>query len=344
MHSLYICDFPLARNSFLFSHAITLTCAIVSYFHTASISKRNRVRFIREIVPAQRKLARLMRPDTKASAALALARKKQMRAEKEANEKAALDSRRKAVAKQRQREIKATKYRAETERYRKIDLARRRSRPSSASSLSGENPSENRPELSGSGIAARVRRRKRLVKSARRHRQKSQMHALSFVAANNATSRHIAKGNALRRKRIEHANTRRKVEQTRIISAQRQELMCIAANRRKADKQRKIAESREEYKRMLMWRREMDVHELEMTRLKKRYDSDLRALVRRVRKGEIDQPIWDVEYMSRADFQNRKYENTLLNPMPPITNAPHSSFEIRKGPTKRKVVDTGVPR
>jgi len=253
-------------------------------------------------------------------------------------------SRKQAVAEQRQREVNATKYRKETERYRKIDVARRRSRPSSASSSQDRGVPETRPELSGTGLAARVRRRKRAVQSARRQRQRSKAHAISFVTANNATSRHIAKGNEMRRKRVEHAKVCIKVAQVRHASAQRQDLMNMAANRRKAQQQRKISESREEYKRMLMWRRDMDVHELEMTRLKKKYDSDLRALVRRVRKGELDQPLWDVDYANMTERKERNGAGTFLNPIPPTISAPRSSFDIRQGPTQRKTVDIATRR
>jgi hypothetical protein len=300
--------------------------------------KRNRVRFIRDIVPAQRKLAKLMRPDNKVASAMAMAQREAARARRQEEESTLLLSRKQAVADQRLREVEAAKYRKETERYRKIDVARRRSRPSSAAS-SQPGGAGTRPELAGTSLAARVRRRKRAVQSARRQRKRSHAHAMSFVTANNATSRHIAKGNAMRRKRIERAQVCRRVAQTRHASTQRQDLMTTAANRRKAQQQRKISQSREDYKRMLEWRRDMDVHELEMTRLKKKYDSDLRALVRRVRKGELDQPLWDVDYADMTDFQQRNGLGIMLNPMPPTNSAPRSSFDIRQGPTQRKTVD-----
>ena len=73
-----------------------------------------------------------------------------------------------------------------------------------------------------------VRKRKKRSKSARRKRTESTTFARSFMSANNATSRHIAKGNAMRRKRQEHLDIQKRVAQARWVSIQKRRRSNVA--------------------------------------------------------------------------------------------------------------------
>ena len=77
-----------------------------------------------------------------------------------------------------------------------------------------------------------VRKRKKRSKSARRKRTESTTFARSFMSANNATSRHIAKGNAMRRKRQEHLDIQKRVAQARWVSIQSDAVSKCSCNYR----------------------------------------------------------------------------------------------------------------
>ncbi len=330
--------------------------------------KRQKVRFLRHVVPAQRKLAALVRPDARKATAVTKAMRKALRA-RAAEEKKELElERRGKAAAQRRRELESAQHRRDNERRRKLRLVEQRvaaTRPSSAKSDTTAG-SDNRygadngdgagyAKLAGTDLAERVRRRKRTVQSARRRRKESQQHARGFMTANNATSRHIAKGNAIRRQRKEAAAIARRVVRAKRASAVSRQVMKEAAQRRAAHQKQKIERSREEYKRMLIWRRNVDVQQLEMMRLQKAYDKDLRDLVRKVRRGELDQnPVWDVESALQHEIYEQRrgeYVGTLSRPMssgadgastlvpkPPPTSQP-ATIKFAQGPTLRKTVN-----
>lgn len=166
-----------------------------------------------------------------------------------------------------------------------------------------------------------VRRRKRRVKSAKRKREKSQKHAKMFSRANNSTSRHIARGNLIRRKNQAQLDIQRRVARTRALTMQRQAVMREAVLRKQNQEQIKIENAKEEYKQMLIWRRNVDIQKLEMARLRKEYHKDLRELVQKVQRGELNQPIWDL-HQERREFLERQEVKQHMIPVRPKSRGP----------------------
>ena len=166
-----------------------------------------------------------------------------------------------------------------------------------------------------------VRKRKKRSKSARRKRTESTTFARSFMSANNATSRHIAKGNAMRRKRQEHLDIQKRVAQARWVTEKRAAVMLNATKRRNLQKQNQIELDKMEYIAMLEWRKSLDVQKLEMARLRKQYNRDLTQLVQRVQRGELDQPLWDVDQPPREMLEKQLNTQFLVPSRPRSRNS-----------------------
>jgi len=264
--------------------------------------KKQRIRFMREIVPAQRKLAKLCRPGTTLPREMSKGLKDFLRTKVTEELEQEAMARMKKVQLQYHQEKERVRQRKETQRAQHLATFRR---PISAKELERANMPLKEERNGTDVLIETVQRNKRRSKSAKRQRTKSQKHAKMFSSANNATSRHIARGNLIRRKKQLELATKRRVAQTRTNSTNRQAIMREAAVRKQKQQQKKILRAREEYKQMLIWRRNVDVQKLEMARLRKEYHKDLKQLVQKVQRGELDQPIWDMhqpphELMERA--------------------------------------------
>jgi len=271
---------------------------------------------MREVIPAQRKLAKLVRPDSKKNAQLAKQTKvflqKRVREHQDVEDR----ERKESVVEQKKAERQAVQRRKETQRARYLASFRR---PQTANQVETSKSSDKlqQEDINITETLMRdVHKRKKRAKSARRKRERSHQFAKSFMSANNATSRHIAKGNAMRRKRQEEFAVRRRVAQARWTTEQRAAVMREASLRRQAQKQAKIDAARVEYINMLEWRKNMDIQKLEMARLRKQYQRDLTHLVQRVQRGELDQPVWNVDQPPR-EMLERTMATQLMVPTRP---------------------------
>ena len=283
---------------------------------------------MREVVPAQRKLAKLVRPDTKVHAEMAKEMKDFFRTKIREQFEMENMQRKRTVQEKNKEEKDSLRRRKETQRDYHLATFRR---PHSAKEIERASmpPQE---ELNGTEILMKeVKRRKRKVQSAKRKRDKSQKHAKMFSNANNSTSRHIARGNALRRKRQTELATKQRVARNRTTTMQRQAIMREASIRKQQQQQAKIDGAREEYKQMLIWRRNVDIQQLEMARLRKQYQEDLKTLVQKVQRGELNQPVWDMEQQPRELLERTKATQGLIPVRP---NSRQQGFGAYNGGSK----------
>jgi len=278
---------------------------------------------MREVIPAQRKLAKLVRPDSNVLTAQVIKEKKEYLRQTTQKQRDVEDQERKFnVEGQKKKEKQAILLRKQTERARYLRSCRR---PFSAKELERAAAPPPEKELTNTEILIRdVRRRKRRSQSARKKRAESQKHAMSFMNANNATSKHIAKGNSIRRKRQQTNEIKRRVARARYTTMEKQTIMHEAAVRRDQQQLAKIHAAKEEYTQMLAWRKNLDVQKLEMARLRKEYNKDLSRLVQKIQRGELDQPIWNVDQPPR-EIVKRQLDAQYIVPTRPISRGTSGS-------------------
>ena len=282
--------------------------------------KRQKVRFMREVIPAQRKLAKLVRPDSKTNAKLAKKTKYFIKQKVKEHKYSQDQNRKDNVHEQKIVERLAVQRRKETQRARYLASFRRPQTARQVESTTTAKLQEDEANVTES-LMKDVRKRKKRSKSARRKRTESTTFARSFMSANNATSRHIAKGNAMRRKRQEHLDIQKRVAQARWVTEKRAAVMLNATKRRNLQKQNQIELDKMEYIAMLEWRKSLDVQKLEMARLRKQYNRDLTQLVQRVQRGELDQPLWEVDQPPREMLEKQLNTQFLVPSRPRSRNS-----------------------
>ena len=90
-----------------------------------------------------------------------------------------------------------------------------------------------------------------------------------------------------------------RVARARYTTMEKQTIMNEAAVRRDQQQLAKIHAAKEEYTQMLAWRKNLDIQKLEMSILRKKYNKDLSRLVQKIQRGELDQPVWNVDQPPR---------------------------------------------
>ncbi len=291
--------------------------------------KKRRVHFLRNIVPAQRLLSAKFREK---SAQDFTEQAKQWQ-----------DKRRRAMF---QREFELQEKRAKVAERRKqhhdaLELRKQmkqnaihRFTPSDESSSDGATPEPE--QLACTNLASRVRRRKRRDLARRSKRIASQRGAQIFESATNASLRHMRKGKSIRRKFMEESDVKQRTASLRQARAARKQILAVAKERQREERQKRVRDSREELENMMFYRQQKDAQKLELVRLRKQYDNDVKALVRRIRKGDlIDHPAWG---LSSPDPSAQVYA-----PIPPDAMAHAASrMSFERGPTVQRDYNVAV--
>lgn len=245
----------------------------------------------------------------------------------------------------RAEELEEQRRRVAAERDRRKEAARSRAEELVSVKLKypassrGNTPDTEMPDIPPRSIKSADRRirdlKTRRSRSRRRGdaRKRSRQMALGFCRATNQVSRSIGAGNMARLRRKREMEAAESLRAVRAEREHRADMRSAALYEHLMQKRAAKARDVQAMQIMLAWRQETDVQRLELVRMRKRYDKQLKTLIRRMRNDDVSQALYPLE-RSAADGLRHTFD-----PSPPSEALPNAgpNFYTSKGSAVKQV-------